>query len=98
MISNTSTEPYVLQFVRPKDEYNCKIRNEFLKKYSISMDAKFSAYTENYTISQLDLSVFENVFRQFDNEYFEENSPVTNLDPRTDPHTRLVFILGRYTK
>ena len=93
---------YKLTFVRPSDEYSCTNSNEFLKHYSRTMDAKFSTYTENYTILQIDLQLFEDVFTQFDNEYFEGVAPVmrrvTNIYPSTNRGSRFLFSLNRYTK
>lgn len=93
---------YKLTFVRPSDEYSSTNRNEFLQHYSRKMDAKFSTYTENYTILQINLQLFEDVFTRFDNEYFEGVAPVmsrvVNMDTCTNRGSRFLFSLTRYTK
>ena len=92
----------MLKFVRPRNEYSYQSTNEFLKNYSNTMDAIFSSYTKNYAVLEIDLQIFEDIFKEFDDEYFENISPLVkkmvSTDLRTNTDSRFMFVLSRYTK
>ena len=92
----------MLKFVRPRNEYSYQTTNEFLKNYSNTMDAIFSSYTKNYAVLEIDLQIFEDIFKEFDDEYFENISPFEKKkgisDLLTNTDSRFMFVLCRYTK
>ena len=73
-----------------------------LKNYSNTMDAIFSSYTKNYAVLEIDLQIFEDIFKEFDDEYFENISPFEKKkgisDLLTNTDSRFMFVLCRYTK